>query len=460
MTFAPRDVKENVCINSILTRFYRLQDCVERAKSVVGLPSDSSDASDASDAENQNNGNSNKNNNKTKNKYTRQNGNRNKKSQNKYKVSNDEKSDSNDSDNDNSNNNNSNSNNSWNKRRRVINKDNNQKTETAEAAKNGKKTKRQSSESEEKNKSKEKQSTKKNQITNKNKNKNKNQTDSDKDKGKGDTDEEEEEEEDIDVANNDKSKSNRYSNIKTVCLTGFEDDFGNDLISKGTKLGLVVSKRFTAEGTDITISKTINDKKHPKMTIKLLASLISCKPIIHYKYIIDSYNKNELLDYRKYLCNYRRLGKKNIFSPYFFIFGPTQTKRQKLQMLIQAGGGILCQSKNDQFIMDKNLTDTRILILKNDFAKEKAKEYSKKFNCRTIQENWIIHSVYMQDYYDNTWETDLPPITKVKDLDDYDLLLLEDESSSEEEDSDDDDDDEETDDDEEDEDEDDDQQGN
>ena len=278
----------------------------------------------------------------------------------------------------------------------------------------------------------------------KNKNKSNSKSDSDNDVDSKD-EQDKQEDQDIDVENNDSININNNCDNriatptpKKVCLTGFEDEFANDLISKGKELGLDVSKIYNKEETDITISNIINDYKHPKITIKLLASLIHSKPIVQDRYITDSHDKQKLLDFGDYLCNYRPMGNNNIFSPYWFLFGPTQTKRQKLQMIIQAAGGILCSSKADQFIMDKNLTNRRILILKNDFSKEMARKYSKKFNCRTVQENWIIHSIYMADYFDDKWQTDLTPITKAKSLDDYDLCLLPDdhESSNEEQDSD------------------------
>eukprot|EP01084_Bolivina_argentea_P088110 159080_1 len=149
------------------------------------------------------------------------------------------------------------------------------------------------------------------------------------------------ENQEIDLPKAKKRKLNNVNNIfqpKEICMTGFDDNRQKLFETYANKFGIIFSKKWKIGATDMLISKYNAIDGSPNVTFKGLASILCGIPIVKQCYLEDSYNKGEILDHNKYICNYKRVCNNNgLFKGLNILFATTDMPTARLKTLLTLG---------------------------------------------------------------------------------------------------------------------------
>ena len=197
----------------------------------------------------------------------------------------------------------------------------------------------------------------------------------------------------------------------------------------------------------LTLSPSISCfVQKPHITFKVLASILRNIPVVKESFLEDSYESGRILDFNKYICNYRRVGDYRLFKGLSILFATTTMPTERLRNLLNLGGANVLQREEDLRDKDPTKFGHRIMICMHETEPHRAKQLSKEYNCRVINESWVIKCIYPDEVHvGNMCLTRKPtephvnhyqmePIMERMDLEDFDQTLKswDDEESSDE----------------------------
>eukprot|EP01084_Bolivina_argentea_P279797 478386_1 len=173
-----------------------------------------------------------------------------------------------------------------------------------------------------------------------------------------------------------------------ICITGFDKQTISKYETYATKLGLKIGN---IAKMDFLVAGCGNTNTRPNPTFKVLIAILKNIPIVKVKFLEDSYKKQRILDFHQYLCSYRKTWRKSLFKGYNVMFSQTKISN-KLKALIRIGGGEI-------LALDETSSKKRILICSSDTTYDEAQQLHMQYNCRIIDELWIINSIFDSGNY-------------------------------------------------------------
>ena len=234
-----------------------------------------------------------------------------------------------------------------------------------------------------------------------------------------------------------------------ICITGYDKPTTAKFEGYANALNIELNKKWSIGSTDMLISKSIITNNKPQITFKVLASILCNIPVVRENFLENSFEQKKILDHRKFICNYRRVGNQGLFSKYSILFATTNMPTERLRTLLTLGKAKVLETKEQINNKDKSLFDTRIMICAHETEPHQAKQLSEEYNCRVISESWVIKCIYPDnDINDNSlcltkkqkgpiinyYEQE--PIMFAKNLDEFDQTIKgwdDEESSSDDE---------------------------
>jgi len=243
------------------------------------------------------------------------------------------------------------------------------------------------------------------------------------------------------------SEEEKYWVPTRICVSGYDKAATAKLKGYAAALDISLTTNWSYGATDITITKTHIQDGSPLIGFKVLASILRNIPVVRASFLEDSYERRRVLDYTKYLCNYRRVGNHRLFEGLGILFATTKMPTKRLRTLVMLGGASVLGSEEELHDKDPAKLDRRLMICMHETEEVQARQLSKEYNCRVVSENYILKCIHPEDFNEgNLCLTKRPkqppvdryqmePITERLDVDAFDLALGA--ASEDEEDSDD-----------------------
>jgi len=185
-----------------------------------------------------------------------------------------------------------------------------------------------------------------------------------------------------------------------ICMTGYDKATTAKFAEYTKALGIELSSKWSIDSTDILISKSNIQNGKPQITFKVLASILRNIPVVKESFLEDSYEEGRILDFNKYICNYRRVGDHRLFEGLSILFATTSMPVERLRILLNLGNANVLQREEDLQDKDPSKFNERIMICMHETETHRARQLSKEYNCRVISESWVIKCIYPDDIND------------------------------------------------------------
>eukprot|EP01083_Nonionella_stella_P012828 36228_1 len=237
-------------------------------------------------------------------------------------------------------------------------------------------------------------------------------------------------------------EEDEYEIPSVICLTGYDAENTARFAEYISFLDMEFTKKWKAQETDILITKSDVMNHKPELTFKVLASILCGIPVVRESFVEDSYEAKKVVDYSKYVCNYRRVDQTQygLFEGLNVLFATTNMPNGKLKILLELGKANILQTQEEIDDKDRSKMNERIMICAHETEGFQARQLSKEYNCRVISESWVIHCIYPNNQnngslclstfnadYVNYYE--LEPITERADWDEFDRTVCDDSQS-------------------------------
>merc|ERR1712113_262220 len=139
----------------------------------------------------------------------------------------------------------------------------------------------------------------------------------------------------MDTDDNDKEEEDDDYWVPTqICITGYDKPTTARFEEFAKSLDIELNKKWSIHSTDMLISKSIITNHKPNITFKVLASILCNIPVVRENFLENSYEQKKILDHRKYICNYRRVGYQGLFEKYSILFATTNMPTERLRTLL------------------------------------------------------------------------------------------------------------------------------
>ncbi|ETO23694.1 hypothetical protein RFI_13485 [Reticulomyxa filosa] len=237
------------------------------------------------------------------------------------------------------------------------------------------------------------------------------------------------------------TNTNKIITPKIICGSGLTTEMFSEMRKKAQSLGIEFTKKWEHGHTDLVLIAPDPRTKKPLCVLLLEYPWFFVNVIYVYIYIFkiisiftlilidldDSFANGEIMDYRNYVCNYRQIPKEYVCQKYFdnilnfeIALGSTSIQQEKLQVLLVLGGAkVLELEEFENSLGSEGAKQTRLLICDHSTKQPEAKNLAHMYNCRVISQKWVVDSIYKTR--NGIDEREQPPITKPLNLNKFDL---------------------------------------